>query len=292
MLTAKKATVPPEIQQSIAIGFLLGLLILGYMTLRRILKRNATTDGFKKDLRRIRDIYRDYYDPDLVLVGYHGFAPGHSASKKKKSRKYGGLADLVSALNSLVIAALAGTISSHFGASLAIAGVIGVASFMISAVAHRRYVQKKHQKIDKKLRDLPLTHAGGVVVTSRDGVLKYLVAQPSDGADKWILPKGKIEAGEDPRDAALREVAEETGVRARLMRPLPIIEFEVNGKPVRAKFYLMELIFEGTSIEKKVERQTDWLSFDEAMAARLPKEAKKLVVVAERHALALNLQGN
>ena len=97
---------------------------------------------------------------------------------------------------------------------------------------------------------------------------------------------------EDPRDAALREVAEETGVRARLMRPLPIIEFEVNGKPVRAKFYLMELIFEGTSIEKKVERQTDWLSFDEAMAARLPKEAKKLVVVAERHALALNLQGN
>ncbi len=32
----------------------------------------------------------------------------------------------------------------------------------------------------------------------------------------WRLPKGRLERGEAPSEAALREVAEETGIRARL----------------------------------------------------------------------------
>ncbi len=288
ILTAEKSAVVQETRELIAICFLLGLWLLGYLTLRRILKRNATTDGFKRDLRRIRDIFRDYYDPNRVLIGYQGFAAGGSPRKKKGGRKYGGLADLVSALNSLIVAALAGTISCFNGDRGRDTAVVGIAAFVLSALVHRCYVQASHQKIHKKLRDPVLTHAGGVVVDFRDGILKYLVAQPSDGSDRWILPKGKINEGEDPREAALREVAEETGVRARLRRPLPTIEYPIKDKTVWAKFYLMEPIFEGRPIEKEVVRRKAWISFDQAMEA-LPKEARELLVIAERRALALNL---
>ncbi len=39
---------------------------------------------------------------------------------------------------------------------------------------------------------------------------------------KWDLPKGKIDAGETPREAALREVAEECGIAGhRIVKQLP-----------------------------------------------------------------------
>jgi len=38
---------------------------------------------------------------------------------------------------------------------------------------------------------------------------------------RWDLPKGKIETGETPEEAALREVEEETGVRAQIHEPEP-----------------------------------------------------------------------
>ena len=46
--------------------------------------------------------------------------------------------------------------------------------------------------------------------------------------DDWSLPKGKLARGEDPMHAALREVAEETGVRAVLGRRLPAQEYTLG----------------------------------------------------------------
>jgi 8-oxo-dGTP diphosphatase len=38
---------------------------------------------------------------------------------------------------------------------------------------------------------------------------------------KWEFPGGKVEAGEDPRDAIVREIREELGCEIRIMRALP-----------------------------------------------------------------------
>jgi len=56
--------------------------------------------------------------------------------------------------------------------------------------------------------------AGGVVVD--DG--RVLVLENT--SREWVFPKGKLKRGEPYSRAATREVAEETGLRARIMRPL------------------------------------------------------------------------
>jgi 8-oxo-dGTP diphosphatase len=81
-----------------------------------------------------------------------------------------------------------------------------------------------------------VTAAGGVVV--RDGLVA-LVHRPR--YDDWTLPKGKLDNGESFEEAALREVEEETGLRARLLRELPSVSYEVRGRPKVVRYWLMEV---------------------------------------------------
>ena len=41
----------------------------------------------------------------------------------------------------------------------------------------------------------------------------------------WVLPKGNLEEGEPPADAAVREVLEETGVHGRLVEKLGDVKY-------------------------------------------------------------------
>jgi 8-oxo-dGTP pyrophosphatase MutT (NUDIX family) len=68
--------------------------------------------------------------------------------------------------------------------------------------------------------------AGGVTVRKLDK--RWMVAAIRPGGRKpgtWALPKGAVDPGEDPAATAVREVAEETGVRARLDRKLGDIRY-------------------------------------------------------------------
>ena len=68
--------------------------------------------------------------------------------------------------------------------------------------------------------------AGGVTVRKLNR--RWMVAAIRPGGRKpgiWALPKGAVDPGEDPAMTAVREVAEETGVRARLDRKLGDIRY-------------------------------------------------------------------
>jgi 8-oxo-dGTP pyrophosphatase MutT (NUDIX family)/phosphohistidine phosphatase SixA len=55
--------------------------------------------------------------------------------------------------------------------------------------------------------------------------------------DDWSFPKGKLERGEHRLLAAVREVAEETGVHAILGRPLPTSHYDRGGRPKRVDYW-------------------------------------------------------
>jgi 8-oxo-dGTP pyrophosphatase MutT (NUDIX family) len=60
--------------------------------------------------------------------------------------------------------------------------------------------------------------AGGLVYRRRAGGIDLVVAgrRRADGTMVWGLPKGHVESGESMREAAVREVREETGIRAAI----------------------------------------------------------------------------
>ena len=71
--------------------------------------------------------------------------------------------------------------------------------------------------------------AGGLVVDST-GKLGLLIGRRDlkDATGKrilWSLPKGHIEEGETPEEAALREVQEETGIVSVIEKSLGVIDF-------------------------------------------------------------------
>jgi len=60
---------------------------------------------------------------------------------------------------------------------------------------------------------LPYRPCVGIMVCNRDG--RVFAGQRLDSSlDAWQMPQGGIEPGEDPADAALRELEEETGIPA------------------------------------------------------------------------------
>lgn len=74
-----------------------------------------------------------------------------------------------------------------------------------------------------------IVSAGALVWRRGDsGVEVCLVHRPK--YDDWALPKGTVEPGEHVLACAVREVAEETGYRVALGRPLPSRRYRVAGR--------------------------------------------------------------
>ena len=71
-----------------------------------------------------------------------------------------------------------------------------------------------------------LESAGGVVFRRHHGAIEVALVQTQRGA--WVLPKGAVERGEAPDDAAVREVLEETGIRSEVAESLGEIRYEVR----------------------------------------------------------------
>ena len=71
----------------------------------------------------------------------------------------------------------------------------------------KKFVDKRRPVIKEVLRE---PTAGGIVYRKKDNAVEILLIQ--DAKDRWTIPKGHIEEGEEAKDTASREIKEETGL--------------------------------------------------------------------------------
>ena len=114
-----------------------------------------------------------------------------------------------------------------------------------------------------------LTHAGGVVFRITPEGPQVLVLTARHRLDHWVLPKGHIEAGENPGDAAVREVGEEAGVAAQVLEVLEDVRIRVGEDDQVIRYFLMRA--EGNA-EPHEGRRSLWLA---------PREAESLLSFEE-----------
>jgi 8-oxo-dGTP pyrophosphatase MutT (NUDIX family) len=126
----------------------------------------------------------------------------------------------------------------------------------------------------KRTRAKQERSAGGVVYrleTGPDGATRVLFLLIRDSYRNWGFPKGHLERGEPPEQAALREVAEETGLTGLSLRgEIETIDwyFRFRGRLIHkyCHFYLIE----SASSETCPQREEGitacrWAPLDEAL---------------------------
>lgn len=69
--------------------------------------------------------------------------------------------------------------------------------------------------------------AAGCVVLARDPTGRLLVLLIQDRRGIWTLPKGHVDEGESDEEAAVREVAEETGIHCTIAERLERITYPI-----------------------------------------------------------------
>ena len=122
------------------------------------------------------------------------------------------------------------------------------------------------------------------MISVRDGAA-YVAMIATRGRTRWGLPKGAVSQGETSEAAALREVLEETGLEAEIVKPLDTIEYFFRAGETlihkKVDFYLM--LHRGGTMKPQLSEVDDveWVELSAAIArASFPSE-KKLLEAAQ-----------
>lgn len=115
------------------------------------------------------------------------------------------------------------------------------------AIADNEWVAER-RKLTAIRGDGKWTSAGGLVYDGA-GRLALVRERKRSGERRWTLPKGKLEAGETLEQAALREVHEEAGVRARIRGYVGVHE----GRRSFVHYFHMEVVRVGEHQDARVE---------------------------------------
>jgi len=109
----------------------------------------------------------------------------------------------------------------------------------------------------------PVQAAGGIVLRQAKQPLIAVVRLRK--RNEWVLPKGKLDDGETPREAAEREVNEETGHDVIVHEFLGTLVYESGGRSKVVHYWRMEA--DGDQVYELMAdiREVDWLPLEVAL---------------------------
>lgn len=144
---------------------------------------------------------------------------------------------------------------------------------------------KKAQNSSRYAKRVDEVSAGGLVI-DKSGAKGLLIGRldPKDASHErllWSLPKGHIEEGESPEQAAIREVAEETGIKSEITRSLGVIDFwfMASGKRIHKTVHHFLFTEVGGRLAPQVTEVDDvaWFPLEEIASRLAYPDERKLI---------------
>jgi 8-oxo-dGTP pyrophosphatase MutT (NUDIX family) len=116
-------------------------------------------------------------------------------------------------------------------------------------------------------------------------------------AGHWSFPKGHVDPGESPQQAAERELQEETGLTVqRYLLSDPMMEsyiFTLHGQRVsKIVHYFLALVKGEVVIQEREIQNSQWLTLAEAHARMTFKEGKRICLQVSEFLKTVDERGN
>lgn len=129
-------------------------------------------------------------------------------------------------------------------------------------------------------RDIPHHDiAVGVIIDDH----RYLVQKRASEAmlgGLWEFPGGKVEQGETPEQACIREVAEETGLQIAIVHALPAIAHAYSHFRITLHPFLCRIV-DGTVSESASPKR--WITSEESRDLAFPRANRRLMEMLAEH---------
>jgi ADP-ribose pyrophosphatase YjhB (NUDIX family) len=161
-----------------------------------------------------------------------------------------------------------------------------------AAVPKEAAAKRPHPPAKSYAKRVDEVSAGGLVIdhSGKNGLLIGRIDHKDASGQRilWSLPKGHIEEGETPEQAALREVAEETGIESSIERALGVIDFWFMAGGKRIHKTVHHYLFRETGgklapQESEVD-EVGWFPLSEIVDRLAYPDEKKLIARTEASA--------
>jgi diadenosine hexaphosphate hydrolase (ATP-forming) len=147
----------------------------------------------------------------------------------------------------------------------------------------KKYFNRKKPSIDEVVRE---PTAGGIVFRRNKKTKEIEILLIQDAKDRWTIPKGHIEEGETAQETALREIAEEAGIKeAEAVCWLGKIHFRYRRLNtlvlMTTQIYLVRALGNTDKIQKEEWMNgIKWFGFHEALDVIEYEDIGKLMLLA------------